>query len=310
MSKFKPQLAATLLDAKTLDLTHGVWASPKIDGIRYVNPQGQALARSLKAFPNTELAEFFSQPEFQYLDGELVAGDPCDEFVYKKTFSAVMSKQADWSDVRLHVFDHLQDLNAPFTERFEMAREAVAKINLPERAILVPHDRLTTIEEINSFEVEALGNGLEGIMLRNPLRTYKCGRSTMGVKDQGLVKVKRTVQSEAVIIQVLPRMHNANEATTNELGNTHRSSHKENLVPLDIVGRLAVRVLDEHGRASGDVTYLGVFKGFTLPELTKMWAERDSLIGKIVTFEHFAIGGYDLPRHGRVLKGFRSPLDM
>ena len=60
-------------------------------------------------------------------------------------------------------------------------------------------------------------------------------------QKKGLLKVKRFEDGEAGILAVEEQMHNGNEATTNELGRTQRSSHKENKVPMGTLGALVCK---------------------------------------------------------------------
>ena len=61
-----------------------------------------------------------------------------------------------------------------------------------------------------------------------------CGKSVLQVyHDEGATKKLNEVGFDE-------RLHNANEATVDALGHTERSSHKENMIPMDTLGALVV----------------------------------------------------------------------
>ena len=96
------------------------------------------------------------------------------------------------------------------------------------------------------------------------------------------MKVKRFAQSEATIIGTEELMHNKNEATTNELGYTERSGHKENLVGGNTLGALVCKTKD------GVEFRIGT--GFSAEQRKQLWEMKDSLIGEIVTYKSFTVG--------------------
>ncbi len=138
----------------------------------------------------------------------------------------------------------------------------------------------------------------EGLILRSPSAPYKYGRSTL--REQGLLKMKPWEDAEATVIGCTEEMHNANEATTNERGNTQRSSHQSGKIPKGTLGTLVVR-------SPLWPKDFEIGTGCTAHERFHFWHNKP--IGKIVKFSYIAAGGYDVPRHA-VFKGFRSPEDM
>jgi DNA ligase-1 len=108
---------------------------------------------------------------------------------------------------------------------------------------LVEHVLLKDREELDEYESAQVALGYEGVMLADPLARYKFGRAT--TKGGELLKVKRFVDSEAIILDVVEEMFNGNEAETNELGRTKRSSHQAGKSGKGTMGALVVRdVLD------------------------------------------------------------------
>lgn len=149
---------------------------------------------------------------------------------------------------------------------------------------------------MDAFEADCLAIGYEGIMLRAPDGGYKQGRC--GKKQPWLVKVKRFEDAEAVVVGVVERMHNDNEATTNELGRTKRSTHQENKRPAGDLGALVCKTPE------GIQFQIGT--GFTAEQRVELWSEylldhhtfkTDGLVGRTVKYKHFANAGVkDAPR--------------
>lgn len=285
----KPMLAAK---ADFTKLTYPRLLSPKLDGIRALVSDGKVLSRALKLIPNRYIQHVLGRPQFEGLDGELIVGHPAAPECFLKSTSGVMSHEGEPQFV-FWVFDRW-DSPAPFAERLEAAREAVLKANDPHVHI-VGHDLVHSLDELNSHEEMFITAGYEGVMLRDPRGLYKFGRST--VNEGGLLKVKRFEDSEAEILEVIEEMHNTNEAQTNELGRTKRSTAKAGLVGKGTMGALRVRDI-HHGWE------FCIGTGFTMFDREQKWK-----LGDIVTYKYFPVGMKDVPRHP-VYKGLRSKLDL
>lgn len=297
MRDFKPMLAGKAEDDKIL---FPVFASPKLDGVRAIVIGGKVMSRSLKEIPSAWVQSMFGGlPEGT--DGELIAGNPTAKDVYRKTVSAVMSE--DGGPVSFFAFDNFL-AKGGFQSRYTSMTPLRGKVNV----IMVEQTIIKSLADLLSYEEDALALGYEGVMIRSPEGKYKFGRSS--TREGILLKVKRNLDSEAKIISVEAWEHNANEAKTNELGRTARSSHKENKVALEILGKLNVVGLAEP--FEGIKFDIGTgFDGADDPngERGQLWKVRKSLIGKIVKFKYFPVGVKDKPRHP-VFLGFRDPKDM
>jgi DNA ligase-1 len=154
--------------------------------------------------------------------------------------------------------------------------------------------------ELDAFEEKCLSEGFEGIMIRTPNSPYKCGRSTE--REGYLLKIKRFEDSEAVITGFTEKFHNANEAKKDAFGRTERSSHQENMIPMNTLGNLLVR--DVH---NGVEFELG--SGFDDVTRKTIWDNQQKHKGMIVKYKFQPIGVKDKPRFP-VFLGFRSPDDM
>lgn len=294
MDNFAPMLAGKVKD--TAKLCYPVIVSPKLDGIRAVNPYGgDLLSRKLKAIPNAHVQRLFGGADTQYFDGELICGNPWDKDVYNQTYRAVMSKDGE-SDVKLYVFDYFQFWNDNFGDR--MMRMPVPSL-LPAGVVILEQRLVHSEAELLAYEERLLAQGYEGVMVRGVSGPYKFGRSTE--REGYLLKLKRFADDECEIIGVEELMSNQNEATKDELGHTKRSSHQEGKVPMDTLGALVVR----------DVTTgveFNIGTGFTAEQRKELWATREALPGRIGVYKHFKIGVVEKPRFP-VWKGFRDAID-
>lgn len=288
--KFKPMLA----DAVILErVRYPVAVSPKLDGVRATFAGGLTpVSRSLKPFPNKAInSTFVSSVPF---DGEFIVGDAHSPTVFRDTMKVVMSFDAPIDNLRMCVFD-LVDLGT-HQERFARVCQLVDY----KRIIPVPHTIVKNQEELLGYEDTMLKVGYEGIMLRDPNGLYKNGRST--VTEGGLLKLKRKLTAEARVVGFEEQMHNANEATTDALGHTERSSHQANKHPMGTLGALVVQDIK-----TGIEFNVGT--GFSAEERQDIWNKRDSYDKKVLTYEYLPIGVKDKPRHP-VFKGWRDERDM
>lgn len=283
----RPMLACNAdLDA----LVYPVLASPKLDGIRARVVEGKLLSRTLKPIPNKFLYDLFSRPLLEGFDGELILGDAWGPTVYRDTVSAVMGQDGT-PPVRFYVFD-MWNMPHKYTERWHELQRLTEKltglpVDLLDQALI--EDR----SQLDAFEEAAVNKGFEGLILRSPDSPYKSGRST--VKEGYLLKVKRFEDSEAVVIGIEEEMFNGNEAETNELGRTKRSTAKAGLVGKGTMGALIVRDVK-----TGVEFNIGT--GFTATDRAALWAE--SPIGQTVKYKFFPVGVKTAPRHP-VFLGFR-----
>ena len=287
----RPMLSATIEDLN--QLVFPLLASPKLDGIRAIINNGVMQSRNGKPIPNHAVQKLFGNHKYNFLDGELISGSPISETCFRDTSSAVMSHSGT-PLVSYYVFDWVNPSLA-FSERLVTASNIAVK---HPNMIVLTHTVVSSIEEVNSMEEQCLARGFEGLMLRDPGGLYKFGRSTM--REQGLMKLKRFKDSEAIVIGVEERMHNGNEAVIDSLGYTERSSHKENLVGRGDLGALVVR--DVHTNVE-----FSIGTGFDDAERAKLWVIRP--IGRIVKYKYFPSGSKDKPRFP-VFIGFRHPSDL
>ena len=266
MKLFKPLLAGRV-DSLT-DLRFPVLMSQKLDGVRATVQGGQLLSRTLKPIPNRFVQAAFAGLPDGY-DGELIAGDPTAPDAYRRTVSIVMSDDKPIGDVQFHLFDQygLQ----PFHIRIKAVQYAVEHLSAMPLAY-VEHVEIANAEDLQHALEFMVANGAEGVMTRDPQGRYKEGRST--AKDQILIKHKLFEDAEFEIIGTYELMHNGNEATTNALGRTERSTAKAGKT-----GRGTLGGFNLHD-PSGRFTDFECGTGFDDAQRADFWARRESLIGQ------------------------------
>jgi DNA ligase-1 len=290
-------------------LKYPLLASIKLDGVRSFirnagacgsrkyRADGVVLSRKLKPIPNVFVQELFHNlPDGT--DGELILGDPAAKDCYRKTTSATMGRDnPEGKNVTYHVFDKMVD--RPFTERYIIVK---AEWWLHKKQVrIVEQVTINSAEELLELEAKALAQGHEGLMVRSLDGPYKHGRSTE--REGILLKLKRFVDSEAVVESYVPFMHNENEAMTDELGHTKRSTAKEGKVALEMLGKLI-----GHDVKTGMEVECGT--GFTHEERRHLWIFRDKMIKDrwLFKYKYFPTGGKDKPRFP-VFIGWRDPID-
>lgn len=296
----RPLLAATVTTETLKTLKWPLLGSPKIDGVRALTYRGGLMSRSMKPIPNKRLQLFLTHHLSMYLDGELVAGSPTEPGVFNRTSSRVMTQGGNCDDVTFYVFDSFKEPLTAYESRLRYASDAIKRmVELGFRGIeILPQIALHNIKEMEDYEELTLSQGYEGIMLRDPRAGYKFNRSTL--KEQILIKLKRFTDDEAEVIGYEELMSNQNEPTISETGHQVRSSHKENMLPMNVLGALIVNW-------KNNVLKIGT--GFTFVERAELWRERTKLKGRVVKFKYQAYGMKDVPRLP-VFIGFRDKSDM
>jgi|SRR6516164_2186206 DNA ligase-1 len=297
----EPMLSAKLPTMQELldAMPYPMLASRKIDGIRAIcsNHEGivRLYSRKLKLIPNRSTQVDLAQSVLVGLDGELVVGNSWGEGVFARTTSGVMSMNGDPSAV-WHVFDDWTHTDHPFSQRYERVCRIVDNL-FQMRVVTVSQTNVRNAAEAEAYHAESLKLGYEGSMFRRGDAPYKEGRAT--VRSGWLFKCKEWDDAEAVVVDVEELMHNANEAQTNELGRTKRSSHQANMVPMGTLGAFVCRTED------GRVFNVGGGPGLTSAMRQHFWNVRDSLIGRTAKYRFLRVGVVELPRHPLFL-GFRE----
>lgn len=301
MATMRPMKAPTVVPTPE-EIQYPCWASYKIDGLRGIVTKTGLMSNSMKPLPNGHCQKEFATDSYFGFDGELVEGQPNTPGVYKRTLSAVMTIGGE-PDVYYYVFDICTEetKDMPFEKRYQMLKVWFDTLKMcgHDRVHLVPQKLCHTPEELDAFEKEAIQLGFEGVMIRKGDSPYKYGRSTM--KQAYILKLKRFVDAEAYVVGFEEEMTNLNEATTDAQGLTQRGHSQENKVAAGRLGALVVK--DPY---TGNIFKIGT--GFSHALKQEIWDNKHDWRGTVVTYKHFPIGDYDVPRIP-VFKGKRDPRD-
>jgi DNA ligase-1 len=289
----KPMLAGSY-DATKAQFPYAV--TPKIDGIRFVMVNGVALSRSFKPIRNVFIQSLLSKYLPDGIDGELTCGT-----TFQSSSSAIMSSDGE-PEFCCWIFDYVDPSIAaiePYLRRIGHPGLVELEEEPPFQLTVLRPENVASEEELRSIEEACLEAGFEGVMVRDPNGTYKFGRST--AKENILLKVKRFVDDEATIIDILEKQHNTNEALQDAFGRTKRSTSQDGMVGADTAGTLVVQ--------NSDGIEFGIGTGLDDALRAEIWANKEQYIGKIVKYKSFQIGVKEKPRHP-VFLGFRHSDDL
>jgi DNA ligase-1 len=261
---------------------------PKIDGVRGLNLSRTLTGRSLKTHKNKHVTALFSGTSTLGMDGELHLQDERSPTLCRNTTSAVNRIEGE-PDMYWTVFDYITEetIKYRYEDRLAMLRKAVADLGNP-RIRVIPNYIVDSLEQLLALEAEWLAQGYEGAIIRDMMGMHRDGRSTVSKGE--LLRIKRFIEEEAVVLEVVEGNSNNNEATTNELGRTERSSHQENMEPNGLVGAL-ICIEKKTGMtitvSAGSMDHVEREKYFKQPEL---------IVDKTIKFKHFPKGRKTLPR--------------
>lgn len=310
----KPCLAQDVVEDR---LKFPLWMLPKVDGCWSAVQNGKLFARSLKPFENKYTQELYSRPELEGLRGEMIAGtDPAADDLCRKTASALSTIEGQ-PQTLMCCFDLVtpETEHLPYKERYAMLRKKVKQLS----AWFGFDVDVITVTEVNSLEEYRmvrdgyLEQGFEGCIVRDPDLPHKEGRSSTKVAH--CWRYKPWSSAEIKVTELIEEQQNNNEAKTNALGRTERSSHKANLTGKQtlgaIVGVLVTPVKDSRGKIVTPVgTELTISTGnLTAQECKDIWGNPESLLGKVVEFEYMSHGLKDKPRFAQ-FKRIRAETDM
>ncbi len=286
-------------EIKSLLISGPLIGSPKLDGFRgFVCPETNTLlSNSRKPYPNKHVQSVMSDKCYAGLDGEFIIGDPNDPMVFNNT-SGPLRRHSGEPAFTFYIFDSMLDPEMPYDKRLA-SLEAYAYLPYIE---VLDSIKLYTFEDVLTYEEQMLHAGYEGIMLRDPNGVYKFGRTTL--RERNIFKRKPFDDAEAVIIAANEMMENCNEAFTDEMGRTKRSTCQNNLMGKNTLGSFDLKC-----DLWDNVFNCGTMMNVTQERRKEMWERRNELIGKTITFKYQRYGSIDAPRIP-VFMRFRDDWDM
>lgn len=299
----KPQLAE---DALLDQVLFPCIVQPKIDGVRAMNLGGMLTGRSLDAFVGHGITSYFSHPAFMGLDGEMTLGSKpnCSERLCSMTTGAMgrFKGVTEMADLHWWVFDLLtpSTSGADYASRYEALSTRLLKLDHP-RIHLVPQQYCANADELQFAIAQYAADGYEGTIIRNPRAQYKAGRATK--KGQELWRVKPWADAEVLVTGITEGQANGNEAKTNTLGRTERSSAKDGMVPNGQVGSIqGIMLADFTDPLTGRLLFaqglpVTISSGeMSVIEASFYFANPNQIINHVVKFKHMTHGVKDLPR--------------
>lgn len=196
------------------------------------------------------------------LEGVLSDGECTDGELYvhgwsfQRNISAVKKYSADTDLLEYHIYDLPNKNGMSFKDRFV----DIDKSKFTGRLKILPTTPVSSMEDISAAEVLALQEGYEGLMFRNSKGVYKFKH-----RSSDLLKIKRFTDSEFEII-----------------GSKDGTGREEGLI--------IFRCKNEAGKEF-DVRPAG-----TVEERARMWHNRASLLGKLLTVKYQEFTDDGLPR--------------
>lgn len=281
----KPMLAEDWDEKK---VKFPVEVQPKVDGMRALNMTGALTGRSRKPFKNKHITAMYSTDLFKGLDGEMHCGAENLPDLCRRTTSALNTIQGQ-PDVRWMIFDYLtpETISLGYTYRHQALVRRVVEIAHPSLWV-VPSYTVGNMQDLLALEKEWTDNKFEGACYRDPYGLHKEGRSSP--TQGGLLRIKRFIEEDAIVTGIREGNRNENEATTDLLGRTERSSHQENMVPNGMVGALEcieVKTGMPILVSAAEMSHEDRLRFFQHPEL---------ILQKRIKFKHLPTGRKDLPR--------------
>jgi DNA ligase-1 len=276
-----------------------LYASYKLDGIRaIVHPSTyQLLSRTLKPIRNTFIREALSSHRLAGVDGELIVGPANVPTTFNTTTSAVMSEAGE-PDFIWYIFDIVMSPLVSYDKRLD---HLGAYQYYSKNVVVLPQHKVENIDQLMELESAAIRDGFEGLIVRDPRSPYKFGRSTL--KQGYMLKLKRFVDSEAVILGFEELYRNQNAPVIDSLGLQRRNVKSDGLVPGNTLGALKVRDIYNIGWE------FSIGSGFDTALRDEIWQNQERYINRIVKYKYQPCGTMELPRMP-VYKGFRDTSDI
>lgn len=311
MTEFKRIMLAS--DWDPAKLRFPVLAQPKIDGVRAWNPAGTLLGRSMKQHANRHVRQLFSQPLYQGFDGEMVVGTDteCNSDICRRTTSALNSHEGQ-PQITWWLFDYLVPgvIDQPYWRRIQLLEKHIEQLHdefVGGNLRVVPTYHIHNMRLLENLDDDFLNAGYEGTIIRDPEGGFKQGRST--VREGGLLRIKRFIDAEAVVLEVIEGQTNGNEQQLDERGLAFRSTHAANMQPNGLLGTMRCRMAGASGSFALGQEITVSAGAMTHAERKHYFENPAELVGQTIKFKFFPKGVKDKPRFPTFLS-IRANSDM
>jgi DNA ligase-1 len=268
---FEPMLAKDWNKEKS-KIKFPVYSQPKLDGIRCIVRADGMWSRNGKQIVSAPHIFEILKPLFKInpdliFDGELYADKFANDFnaicsLVKKTKPTTEDLIESAKQIQYHIYD-LPSYNAVFTQRYKHLNKILT--NYHSSIVVVPTDQIDNMNDVAGYYEDYINLGYEGQMIRLDEK-YENKRSKY------LLKHKSFIDEEYTILDVVEGIGNKTGMVgsfvfENKTGKRFNSSPK-----------------------------------FNWEECTKMWNERENLIGKSATVKYFNLTPDGVPRFPYVIK--------
>lgn len=299
---FRPQRARDTTEEEIQELLIKyitLYVMIKYDGVRCIVYNGVVYGKSMLPITNRYIQELYGHVKYDGLEFEIIVTKDDRYDPVTCCAETVSFTNSDYV-VREHKCVLLDDRSygrMMFDQRFEELEWCLrenSNFMLPDLEVV------NEIDEIWKFENIALTQDHEAIIIRNPFLPYLDGIST---KEGELLRLKRYIAEEAVIVEVSPAYTNNNVAQINALGYTERSSHAAGKVAKEEVGTLLCRtvkdIYDPWSRRllfkAGSLCTIAP-GSMTKDEKIALYQTKEELVGKMINFKSFPKGTKNKPR--------------
>jgi DNA ligase-1 len=297
-------------------LPYPVLISAKEDGIRCGIKDAAPVSRTMKPAPNLFIRKALSHELLDGFDSEIIVGDPTAPDVFKRSDQLWKTVHLE-QPFMLHVFDDFTHPNDKYWDRYRRARERINRLEQNRKDVsvrLLEHFWVNSPEELLAEEERILSKGFEGVIIRCPNAPYKWwSRTTLA--EMNAFKLKRFMDSEAVILGFEEAMENRNEAYIAENGLQKRSSHQENKVGKGMLGKFLVRdVQPNDSKHRYHNVEFKIGSGWDHDFARAVWDDfvnnkGKKYLGKTLTYKYFEPGSDAAPRHA-IFKNIRHETDL
>lgn len=277
--------------------------SYKLDGMRVIFKNGQMLSRSFKEIGNKQLNERFSAMKDVTKDGNYIFDG--ELYSHEIDFQQIMHycRTDDLEDeplpesLNFYCFDVIvnNDNQTPAIDRYanvvdfltDMKNDRFHGWNM-KHVIILEQKLISTPEEAKQMFEEAIEDGYEGLIVKNPNSHYKYGRLSIKSGDGYKMKLFETFDGVIIGVEQATKVDPTVERKVNELGYHKTSQKKGDRIPIEKAS--AFRVIYE-----GKEVKVSIAEKDEVKE--EIWQNKDSYIGRTLEYRATLIGSKDLPRH-------------
>lgn len=268
---FEPMLAKDWNKEK-IKVKFPIYSQPKLDGIRCIIRADGMWSRNGKQIISAPHIYEVMRPLFEInpdliFDGELYADKFANDFnaicsLVKKTKPTAEDLVESAKAIQYHIYD-LPSYNSVFTQRYKHLHKMLT--NYHPSIVVVTTDQIDNMNDVDGYYEDYINLGYEGQMIRLDNK-YENKRSKY------LLKHKSFIDEEYIILDIV-------EGIGNKTG---------------MVGSFVFE--SKNGKT------FNASPKFNWEECTKMWNEREYLIGKSATVKYFNLTPDSIPRFPYVIK--------